>query len=157
MTDPRCLPRLATPPSAIFAALTLAGALAGCSRARAGATFPELDPAQAKVESWNLEELGPTDFLMFAGPRITLSKASCLRGAALDCEALRTLKAGEVVPIKKALLDGRMSPGARVCQALKNELLNGRGPGGEDGFCKFSDGSLVSTGALERYAMKIVP
>jgi hypothetical protein len=141
----------------ILAAFALACALAGCSRANAGSAFPELDPAQAKVESWNLEELGPTDFLVFGAARVTISKATCLRGAALDCEGLRTLKAGEVVPIKKALLDGRMSPGARVCQALKNELLNGRGPGGEDGFCKFGDGSLVSTGALERYSMKIVP
>lgn len=140
-----------------LATLAVACALPGCNRASANATFPELDPAQAKVESWTLEEVGATEFLAFVSARITLSKASCLRGATLDCEALRTLKAGEVVPIKKALLDGRMSPGARVCQALKNELLNGRGPGGEDGFCKFSDGSLVSTGALERYAMKIVP
>lgn len=151
----------ARPPARTLARPTilaaLACALAGCTRANAGSTFPELDPAQAKVESWNLEELGPTEFLVFASARVTISKATCLRGAALDCEGLRTLKAGEVVPIKKALLDGRMSPGARVCQALKNELLNGRGPGGEDGFCKFGDGSLVSTGALERYAMKIVP
>ncbi len=141
----------------LVAALTLGAICSACTRAGAGSAFPELDAKTAKEEAWTLEELGKTDFLAFGAARITVSK-SCLKGTVLDCEALRTLKAGEVVQIKKALLDGRMSPGARVCQALKNELLNGRGPtGGEDGFCKFNDGSLVSTGALEHYAMKIVP
>jgi hypothetical protein len=139
--------------------LTCAGATAGCSKSTAQASssaLPALDPKTAKEETWTLEDLGKTDFLVFAQAKVTLSK-TCLKGSALECAALRTLKAGAVVEVKKAKLDARMSAGARVCQALSHELVNGRGPGGEDAFCKFEDGSLVSAGALETYALKIVP
>lgn len=145
-----------------FAVSLLAlGALAGlgCGKSTAQASssaLPPLDPKAAKEESWTLEDIGKTGFLVFSQAKVTLSK-SCLKGAALDCAALRTLKAGAVVEVKKAKLDARMSAGARVCQALSHELVNGRGPGGEDAFCKFEDGSLVSAGALETYALKIVP
>ena len=145
-----------------FAVSLLAlGALAdlGCGKSTAQASssaLPALDPKAAKEETWTLEDLGKTEFLVFAQAKVTLSK-SCLKGATLDCAALRTLKAGAVVEVKKAKLDARMSAGARVCQALSHELVNGRGPGGEDAFCKFEDGSLVSAGALETYALKIVP
>jgi hypothetical protein len=129
----------------------------GCSKASAQATFPELDPKAAKEETWIMDEVGKTEVLVFANARVTLGK-SCLKGAVLDCDALRTLKAGAAVEVKKSQLDGRMSAGMRVCQALKNELVNGKAPSGnEDAFCKFKDGSLVSAGALETYALKIVP
>lgn len=143
-----------------FGILTICGAICGvfgCSRASAQSTFPELDPKTAKEETWTLDEGGKTQILVFAAARVTLGK-SCLKGAVLDCDALRTLKAGAVVEVKKSQLDGRMSAGMRVCQALKNELVNGKAPSGnEDAFCKFKDGSLVSAGALETYALKIVP
>lgn len=147
--------------SRILATLSLACACAGvgCSKSTAQASssaLPVLDPKTAKEETWTLEDLGKTDFLVFAQAKVTISK-TCLKGAALECAALRTLKAGAVVEVKKAKLDARMSAGARVCQALSHELVNGRGPGGEDAFCKFEDGSLVSAGALETYALKIVP
>lgn len=129
----------------------------GCTKAAAQSAFPELDPKGAKEEAWMMDDLGKTDILVFATARVSIGK-SCLKGSALDCDAHRVLKAGAVVEVKKALLDGRMSAGMRVCQALKNELVNGKGPSGsEDAFCKFKDGSLVSAGALETYALKIVP
>ena len=141
---------------ALASAALVSGAL-GCTKAAAQSTFPELDPKGAKEESWMMEDLGKTDVLNFGSARVSLGK-SCLKGTTLDCEALRVLKAGAAVEVKKALLDGRMSAGMRVCQALKNPLVNGKGPGGnEDAFCKFKDGSLVSAGALETYALKIVP
>lgn len=134
----------------------LALALVGCSKASAG-TLPELDPKTAKEEAWVLEDGGNTPMLVFGAAKVTLGK-SCLKGGALDCEAIRILRAGNVVEIKKAQLDGRMSAGSRVCLALNGELLTGKGPSGnEDGFCKTKDGSLVSSGALETYAIKIVP
>lgn len=127
-----------------------------CSKASAG-TFPELDPKSAKEETWAMDELGSTQVLVFSSAKVALGK-SCLKGATLDCEALKVLKAGNVVEVKKAQLDGRMSAGSRVCLALKADLVNGKGPSGsEDGFCKMKDGSLVSCGALESYAIKIVP
>lgn len=136
---------------------SLAVGLVGCSKASAQSTFPELDPKTAKEETWMMDDLGKTEVLAFAAARVSIGK-SCLKGTTLDCEGQRVLKAGAVVEVKKAQLDGRMSAGARVCQVLKNELVNGKGPSGsEDAFCKFKDGSLVSAGALETYVIKIVP
>ncbi len=150
---PRSLARLA---SLGVASLVVPLAIGACSKASAG-TFPDLDPKSAKEETWAMDELGSTQVLVFASAKVALGK-SCLKGAALDCEALKVLKAGNVVEVKKAQLDGRMSAGSRVCLALKADLVNGKGPSGsEDGFCKMKDGSLVSCGALESYAIKIVP
>jgi len=135
---------------------SLSIAVGACTKASAG-TMPELDPKSAKEEAWAMDELGSTPMLVFASAKVTLSK-TCLKGSTLDCEALKVLKAGNVVEVKKAQLDGRMSAGSRVCLALKAELVNGKGPAGsEDGFCKLKDGSLVACGALETYAIKIVP
>ncbi|MBK8213772.1 MAG: hypothetical protein IPK71_08475 [Myxococcales bacterium] len=130
---------------------------AGCSKAQAQGGAPELDPKAATTEMWDLEGIGKTELLVFAKERVTLGK-SCLKGAALDCEAYRVLRAGPKVEVKKSSLDGRMSAGSRVCLALKGELVTGKSPAGnEDGFCKLGDGSIVACGPLETYAIKIVP
>lgn len=132
-------------------------ASAACSKASAQGGAPDLDPKTATTETWQLEGVGKTDLLVFAKERVTIGK-SCLKGAALDCEAYRVLRAGPKVEIKKATLDGRMSAGSRVCLALKGELVTGKSPAGnEDGFCKLGDGSIVACGPLETYAIKIVP
>lgn len=128
-----------------------------CSRASAQGGAPDLDPKTATTEVWDLEGVGKTEVLVFTKERVTLGK-SCLKGAALDCEAYRVLRAGPKVEVKKSSLDGRMSAGSRVCLALKGELVTGKGPSGnEDGFCKLGDGSIVACGPLETYAIKIVP
>lgn len=128
-----------------------------CAKAAAQGGAPELDPKTATTETWDLEGIGKTELLVFAKERVTLGK-SCLKGAALDCEAYRVLRAGPKVEVKKSSLDGRMSAGSRVCLALKGELVTGKSPAGnEDGFCKLGDGSIVACGPLETYAIKIVP
>ena len=128
-----------------------------CAKAAAQGGAPELDPKTAATETWDLEGIGKTELLVFAKERVTLGK-SCLKGAALDCEAYRVLRAGPKVEVKKSSLDGRMSAGSRVCLALKGELVTGKSPAGnEDGFCKLGDGSIVACGPLETYAIKIVP
>jgi hypothetical protein len=128
-----------------------------CAKAAAQGGAPELDPKTATTETWDLEGVGKTDLLVFAKERVTLGK-SCLKGASLDCEAYRVLRAGPKVEVKKSSLDGRMSAGSRVCLALKGELVTGKSPAGnEDGFCKLGDGSIVACGPLETYAIKIVP
>jgi hypothetical protein len=60
------------------------------------------------------------------------------------------------VDVSKRALTGGLSAGTRACMTLKHQLVTGHNATGtEDGFCRFPDGSMVSTGALEQYGMRI--
>ena len=61
------------------------------------------------------------------------------------------------VEIAHRSLDGRQSPGVKVCARLNQPVLVAvNSVGAQDSYCRFPDGSLISTGALERYAMRVV-
>lgn len=121
------------------------------------AALASLDAKAAKEEPWTLEGSGPMPFLYWGSPQLKLS-ASCKKpDGTLDCEALRFIKSGTPVEIPKRRLDGRMSAGTLVCMKLGHALITGRSAlGTEDGFCKFPDGSVTTTGALEQYNLKIL-
>ena len=75
----------------------------------------------------------------------------------LDCEAYRFLKSGAPVDLARRSLDGRRSAGVLACMKLGNQLVHGRNAmGSEDGFCRFRDGSLTTTGALETYSVRVI-
>jgi hypothetical protein len=61
------------------------------------------------------------------------------------------------VEIPKRELTGNVSAGTRACNKLGHKLVSGHNAmGSEDGFCRFPDGSMVSTGALEQYGMRVI-
>ncbi len=113
-----------------------------------------LDPTSAKQESWQLER-GPAPFLNFEAQHLRISAGCRTPAGQMDCEALRFARGGPQVvltPQEK----GRMgAPGAAVCSHIKNQLLTGRDPkGNEDGFCVFADGSMIATGSLEYHTLR---
>jgi hypothetical protein len=61
------------------------------------------------------------------------------------------------VEIPRRSLTGGMSAGTHVCMKLNHQLVTGKNSvGAEDGFCRFPDGSMISTGALEQYGMRVI-
>jgi len=142
-------------------------AIAGCGGDKpssGGATTPSgapslagLDPRSGQPEQWTLEEGGPTGFLYFANPQLKLSDGCRKPDGSLDCEAYRFLKSGAPVDLARRSLDGRRSAGVLACMKLGNQLVHGRNAmGSEDGFCRFRDGSLTTTGALETYSVRVI-
>ena len=54
-------------------------------------------------------------------------------------------------------LDGATSAGVKACMRLKLPLVAANNQvGDEDSFCRFPDGSLLSTGSLEQYGIRIL-
>lgn len=142
-------------------------AIAGCGGDKpssGGATTPSgapslagLDPRSGQPEQWTLEEGGPTGFLYFANPQLKLSDGCRKPDGSLDCEAYRFLKSGAPIDLARRSLDGRRSAGVLACMKLGNQLVHGRNAmGSEDGFCRFRDGSLTTTGALETYSVRVI-
>lgn len=108
-------------------------------------------------EVWTPQEGGgQMPFIYYARENVRLSAQCRSATGQLDCEAIRQLR-GAPVDIQKRTLTGNISAGTRVCTKLGNQIVSAHNPSGnEDGFCRFRDGSLVSTGALEQYAMRAV-
>lgn len=118
--------------------------------------FGALDAKTAKQEQWKIENANVA-FLFFDAQNLKLS-ASCQKpDGSLDCDAFRFFKNGQSVTIPRRELDGRMSAGTKMCRKLGYPTLNGQNSlGSEDGFCKFPDGSMTTTGALEQHGLKTV-
>lgn len=115
-----------------------------------------LEATKSTQEAWSIDGQ-PAPMLYFAQDDVRVS-ASCQKGPGpLVCDALRQIRQGAPVEIPRRFLDGRQSPGVKVCTKLGLPTLVGRNPmGSEDSFCRFPDGSMVSTGVLERFAMRVM-
>lgn len=126
---------------------------AGTTAAGSG-PLAALTARDGKEEMWKLEQ-GTMPFLRFDAQRVVVS-ASCRTAAGtLDCEAIRFLRAGASIELGPNEQAGSVSAGTIACRKTKRAIVVGTGPGGaEDGFCRFADGSMVSLGALEVYAIK---
>jgi putative hemolysin len=142
-------------------------ALAACSGPKDGSsgtttpngapTIATLDGRSGTEEEWTLEEGGPTKFLYFMNPQLKLSATCRKPDGALDCEAYRFLKSGMPVELARRRLDGRASAGTLACVKMGNILVHGKNAlGTEDGFCKFRDGSMTTTGAIEQYSIRVL-
>lgn len=113
-----------------------------------------LDPNAAKQETWQLER-GPAPFLNFEAQRMRISAGCRAPSGQMDCDALRFARGGQQVTLTPQEKMRMGAPGAAVCMHIKNQLLTGRDPkGNEDGFCVFPDGSMIATGSLEYYTLK---
>ena len=107
-------------------------------------------------EVWMTDEGQQVGVLFYARENVRLSNMCRMANGALQCEALRYLRNGTPVEIPHRFLDGRTSAGVKVCQRLNLPVLRLHNPmGSEDSACRFPDGSLVSTNALEHYGMRV--
>jgi hypothetical protein len=115
-----------------------------------------LETLPATTETWAIDGQ-PTAFVYYAEHDLRVS-ASCRQpNGQVACDAVRFMRNGSPVEIARRFLDGRQSPGVKVCMRLNQPVLVARSPeGSEDSYCRFPDGSLASTGALERFSMRVI-
>lgn len=108
-------------------------------------------------EVWFVEGAGQVPFIYFARENVRLN-AQCRNPAGpLTCDAMRFMRNGMPVEIARRALDGRSSAGVKVCQRMNQPLVSIRNQmGAEDSMCRFPDGSLISTAALEQYMMRVI-
>jgi hypothetical protein len=136
------------------------------SQSSSGATSPSgaptgplanLEAAPFVNEVWIAQDGGQqTPFIFYTQQNVRLSAGCRNGGGQLTCDAVKALRSGNPVELPRRSLTGGISAGTRTCQKLGNRLWTGRNPqGSEDGFCVFPDGSMVSTGALEQYGMRV--
>ena len=159
----------------VIAAVSLvlsASVLAGCpskdKASSSGATSPSgstaagtgplagLESAPFMNEVWTSAEGGQQiPFIFYARENVRVSAQCRLATGQLSCDALRQLRNGMPVEIPRRELTGNVSAGTKVCKKLGHQLLTVHNTAGaEDGVCRFPDGSMVTTGALEQYGMR---
>lgn len=117
-----------------------------------------LEAAPFMDEVWIANDGGQQmPFVHYTQQNVRLS-AQCRQGdGRLACEAIRYLRQGPHAEIPRSALTGNVSAGTRVCAKLGYQVVTGHdATGSEDGFCRFPDGSMVSTGALEMYGMRVI-
>jgi len=108
-------------------------------------------------EVWSTEDGQQTQFAYFTRENVRVSGTCRLATGQLACDAIRYVRNGMPVEIPRRALDGRTSAGVKVCQRLNQPLVTVRNAlGAEDSMCRFPDGSLISAGALEQYAMRVI-
>lgn len=132
---------------------------AGAASAGGNGTGPlaNLEAAPFINEVWVSQEGQQMPFVFYTQQNVRVS-AQCRSGSGqLACDAIRQLRNGMPVEVARRTLTGNVSAGTRVCLTMKHQLVSGHNSvGAEDGFCRFPDGSMVSVGALEQYAMRVV-
>jgi len=159
---------------ATIAAVVALGALPGCpsnagDRSDAQAPGPgpsagngtgplaNLEASPFMNEVWMVEGGTQAQFLYYARENVRLSAPCRSATGQLQCDAIRFMRNGMPVEIPRRSLDGRTSAGVKVCQRMNQPIVTVRNQvGSEDSFCRFPDGSLISTGALEQYAMRVI-
>ena len=135
----------ASPATAPTAASTGAGPLAN------------LESAPFVNEVWISQEGDQMPFIDYTQQNVRVSAQCRQPSGQLDCDAIRQIRSGTPVEVPRGELRGGISAGTKACMRLKHQLVSGHNSvGSEDGFCKFPDGSMLSTGALEQYGMRII-
>ncbi len=108
-------------------------------------------------EVWLVEGQGQVQFIYYARENVRVNAQCRLPSGVLICDAMRFMRNGMPVEIARRALDGRTSAGVKVCQRMNQPIVGIRNSmGAEDSMCRFPDGSLVSTGALEQYMMRVI-
>jgi hypothetical protein len=126
-----------------------------------GATAPPSGPLAGLESSpfmnevWNLTGQ-QVQILHYARENVRVS-AQCRNPAGqLGCAALTQIRGGAPpVVVMKSELSGKPA-GALACKKLNNGMMAGVNQAGdEEQFCRFPDGSWLSTNTLEQYGIKI--
>jgi hypothetical protein len=153
----------------LLSSLLLFGCPSKDNQSSSGATSPSvaastgtgplstLESAPFMNEVWISQEGQQMPFIYYARENVRVSAQCRQASGQLACDALRQMRNGMPVEIPRRALTGGISAGTRVCMTLKHQLVTGHNSvGAEDGFCRFPDGSMVSTGALEQYGMRVI-
>jgi putative hemolysin len=116
-----------------------------------------LEAAPFANEVWIAQEGGQQmPFIYYTQQNVRLSAGCRSAAGQLNCAAINQLRSGNPVEVPKRMLTGGVSAGTRACIKMGNKLFYAHTANGtEDGFCVFPDGSMVSTGALEQYGMRV--
>lgn len=126
----------------------------GSDSSDASGPLASLESEPFAQEAWTVEGK-PWPMIHWARADVRVSASCRTPEGRLACEALAQLR-GAPIEVPKRSLDGRMSAGVKACMQTGRNVLVGRGPSGnEDSFCRFQDGSLLSTGALETYGIRV--
>ncbi|MBX3190609.1 MAG: hypothetical protein KF819_26650 [Labilithrix sp.] len=144
-------------------------ALAGCPSGEGAAPGPQapvntgvgplasLEESPFLNEVWSVEGTGDAPFLYYPRENVRVSGPCRLAGGQLACEAMQFVRNGMPVSIPRRELDGRASGGVKVCLKLNMTTVFLRNSvGAEETMCRFNDGSMISTTALEQYAMNVL-
>jgi putative hemolysin len=129
------------------------------SSAASVATGPlaTLESAPFINEIWTSQEGQRMPFIYYSQQNVRVSAECRQASGQLSCDALRQIRSGTPVEVPGRELNGGISAGTKACIKLGRQLVSGHNSAGnEDGFCRFPDGSMVSTGALEQYGMRVV-
>lgn len=114
----------------------------------------QLESAPFQNEVWNMT--GQQIPILYY-PRENVRVSSQCRNPAgqLGCSALHAIRGGTPVTIAKSELTGKPA-GVIACKKLNNGMMMAvNAAGNEEQFCRFPDGSWLSTNTLEQYAVKV--
>lgn len=114
-----------------------------------------LDSAPFMNEVWNVSGQ-QVQFLYYARENVRVS-AQCRNAAGqMGCAALNQIRGAAPVVLARGDLSSGKPAGAVACKKLGNQQTSGiNQAGNEESFCRFSDGSWLSTNTLEQYGVKI--
>jgi hypothetical protein len=116
-----------------------------------------LESAPFQNEVWMTPEGQQIGFLYYPRENIRVNATCRMSTGPFICDAMRYMRNGMPVEIARRSLDGRTSAGVKVCMRMNQPIVTVRNSvGAEDSFCRFPDGSLISTGALEQYQMRVM-
>ncbi len=135
------------------------GATSPSGAATSTATGPlaNLESAPFVNEVWTSQEGQPMPFIYYTQQKVRVSAQCRTASGELSCDAIRQIRNGMPVEVPGRELQGGISAGTKACMRLKHQLVSGHNSvGSEDGFCRFPDGSMLSTGALEQYGMRVI-
>jgi len=106
-------------------------------------------------EVWNMQGQ-QTQILFYSRENVRVNGQCRNPAGQLGCAALAQIRGGAPpVVIGRMELNGRPA-GAIACQKLGNPMVTGINQGGnEETYCRFRDGSLLSTNTLEQYGIRI--
>lgn len=151
---------------AMLVLLSLTGCPSKESSSSSGATSPapvgsgplaNLETQPSVPEQWTAQDGRPLPMIYFQGQNVRVSAQCKQPNGQLTCDAIRQLRSGQPVEVSARGASPSLSMGTKGCMKLHYPLVTGRNSvGAEDGFCQFPDGSMVSTGALEQYGMRIL-
>jgi putative hemolysin len=155
---------------ALLTSLILLGCPSKDSQSSSGAASPPsggpgpgtgplatLESAPFLNEVWISQEGQQMPFIFYSQQNVRVSTQCRQASGQLACDAMRQIRGGMPVEIPGRELTGGISAGTKACMKLGKQLVSGHNSvGAEDGFCRFPDGSMISTGALEQYGMRVI-
>ncbi|HEY8074324.1 MAG TPA: hypothetical protein VIF62_09445 [Labilithrix sp.] len=151
-----------------FACIALALLVAACGGGDAQQPDPNVPqgPGSAPLaaletepfmnEGWMTDDGQQVQILFYARENVRMSGSCRMPNGVIQCDAMQYLRHGTPIEMPHRTLDGRTSAGVKVCVRLNLPVVHlHNAMGSEDSACRFPDGSLVSTNALEHYGMRV--